>query len=266
MSQFLWQNRDDREYVYPFNPRPECLAMIQRPPAVALDIGCGSGGVGHALRQRFAQCELWGCELDPSAAQLARQHFDHVVEQDVESVDFAALGLKRPFDLVCLFDVLEHLVNPWQLLHGLQRIVAADAQVLVSLPNVSNIALLYDALHGHWRYRSWGLLDFTHLRFFSDFDARKMFYQTGYRVLDHRTNLLGEGKAIFQRHGDECFPSALSIGDMTVKVESQEHLRRLCTDQNLYLLTPHHGHLDSEEERALASADYPDVYAFGGDQ
>ena len=49
MSQFLWQNRDDREYVYPFNPRPECLAMIQRPPAVALDIGCGSGA-DHELK------------------------------------------------------------------------------------------------------------------------------------------------------------------------------------------------------------------------
>lgn len=264
MAQYLWQDRDQREYVYPFNPRPECLAMIQRPPTVALDIGCGSGGVGHALRERFPDCQTWGCEFNAAAAQVARQHFDHVVEQDVESVDFAALGLTRPFDLVCLFDVLEHLVNPWQLLHGLSRLVAADAQILVSLPNAANLALLYDALHGHWRYRSWGLLDFTHLRFFTDFDARKMFYQTGYRVLDHRHTFLGIGGSIFERHRAEAFPTALTVGDMSLRVESPQHLQALCADQNLYLIAPHHGLFRDEAERSLASADYPDTVTFGG--
>lgn len=264
MTQFLWANRDAKAYVYPFNPRPECLAMIQRPPTVALDIGCGSGGVGHALRQRFPGCALWGCEFDASAAQTARQHFDQVLEQDVETVDWPALGLTQPFDLVCLFDVLEHLVNPWQLLQGLQRIVAPAAQLLVSLPNASNLPLLYDALRGHWRYRSWGLLDFTHLRFFADFDARKMFYQTGYRVLDHRVSFLGEGGRIFERHSGEAFPLLLTVGELSLKVDSPQALRRLCADQNLYLIAPHHGEFRDDTERGLASADYPATYAFGG--
>jgi len=160
MRQYLWQDRqaETLEYVYPFNPRPECIAMIRRAPTAALDIGCGSGGMGYALRQSFPDCALWGCELDASAAKLARQHFDVVVEQDVETVDFKALGLRQPFDLVCLCDVLEHLVNPWALLHGLLKIMSPDAQVLVSLPNVSNLLLLHDALRGHWRYGNLGLL------------------------------------------------------------------------------------------------------------
>ena len=265
MSQFLWQDRDTKEYAYPFNSRPECLAMIQRPPTVALDIGCGSGGVGHALRQSFPQCSLWGCEFDASAAQIARQHFDRVVEQDVETVDWPALGLKRPFDLVCLFDVLEHLVNPWQLLQGLRRIIAPDAHLLVSLPNASNLPLLYDALRGHWRYRNWGLLDFTHVRFFADFDARKMFYQTGYRMLDHRITFLGEGRGIFERHQGDTFPLVLSVGELSLQVQSQADLGRLCADQNLYLISPHHGELCDDTERALASGDYPQTFAFGGD-
>ncbi|MEJ8854208.1 class I SAM-dependent methyltransferase [Variovorax robiniae] len=265
MTQFLWQDRDQREYAYVFNPRPECLALIQREPTVALDIGCGSGAVGQALRQRFPHCALWGCEFDPTAAELARQHFDQVVEHDVETVDFNALGLRKPFDLICLFDVLEHLVNPWQLLHGLLRIVAPDAQVLVSLPNASNLPMLYDALRGHWHYRRWGLLDFTHLRFFTDFDARKMFYQAGYRVLDHRVTYLGEGGAIFQRHRGERFPLSLIVGELSIKVQSVDDLSRLCADQNLYLITPHHGELLDDTERAMASAAYPHTFAFGGD-
>ena len=264
MTQYLWQDREQREYVYSFNPRPECLAMIQRPPTVALDIGCGSGGVGHALRQQFPQAQLWGCEFNASAAAHARQFFDYVVEQDVEIVDFEAIGRKQPFDLVCLFDVLEHLVNPWQLLHNLQRIMAADAHILVSLPNVSNLALLYDALHERWAYRNWGLLDFTHLRFFTDFDARKMFYQAGYRVLAHNVVFLGQGRQIYETHKNNVFPFQLALGDMTLQIHSADHLARLCADQNVYLLTPHHGELLNEEERSLASADYPPTQAFGG--
>lgn len=264
MTQYLWQDREHRNYVYPFGSRPECLALIQHPPQVVLDIGCGSGGVGSALRQRFPQAQLWGCEFNSSAAEHARQFFDCVVEQDVETVDFAAIGLKQPFDLICLFDVLEHLVNPWKLLHNILRIMAADAHVLVSLPNVSNIALLYDALHERWTYRSWGLLDFTHLRFFSDFEARKMFYQTGYRVLNHQLNFLGHGKQIYEAHQNAEFPIQLSLDDMSIKIQSREHLARMCADQNLYLITPHHNQLLNDEERSLASAHFPPTYAFGG--
>lgn len=264
MKQFLWENRDKKEYVYVFNSRPECLAMIQRPPSVALDIGCGSGAVGQALRQSFPDCVLWGCEFDVSAAQLARAHFDQVIEEDIETVDLGARGLTRPFDLVCLFDVLEHLVNPWQLLSGLRKIISADAHLLISLPNASNLPLLYDALRGHWRYTSWGLLDFTHLRFFTDYDARKMFYQAGYRVLDHRWNFLGAGRDILERHKAESFPFTLTLDGLAVHVKSLEDLTRLCADQNLYVISPHHGELKDDVEREMASADYPTTYAFGG--
>jgi SAM-dependent methyltransferase len=265
MTQFLWKDRDTKEYGYPFNPRSECLVMLQRPPTVALDIGCGSGAVGHALRQSFPQCALWGCEFDAAAAQLARQHFDHVVEQDVEKVDWPGLGLTAPFDLVCLFDVLEHLFNPWTLLQGLHRLIAPDAQVLVSLPNARNLPLLYDGLQGHWRYRNWGLLDFTHLRFFADLDARKMFYQTGYRVIDHRVNFLGVGGEIYEKHRVGIFPTLLNFGDMWLHVRTPEDLRQLCADQNLYLISPHHGQFRDDTERSLASNDYPQTFAFGGD-
>lgn len=263
MTRHLWQDRETT-YVYPFSTRPECMALIQQPPRVALDIGCGSGGTGYALRQRYPECQLWGCEFDASAAALARRHFDRVLEQDVQDIDFSAIGLDRPFDLICLFDVLEHLMNPWKLLHGLHRIAAPDAHLLVSLPNAGNIALLHDALKGHWRYRSWGLLDFTHIRFFTDFDARKMFYQTGYRVLDHRINLLGPGAALHAQHRDQPFPRMIAFGHLSLYVESAQAFDTLCADQNLYVIAPHHGELRDADESALASADYPAVLAYGG--
>ena len=232
---------------------------------MALDVGCSVGGVGYALRRRFPDCALWGCELDAKAAELARQHFDQVIQQDVENLDLKALGLEKPFDLICLLDVLEHLFNPWMLLQGLHRIATDDAQVLVSLPNASNLPLLYDAVRGHWRYRDQGLLDFTHLRFFTDFDARKMFYQTGWRMLKHHVTFLGTGGNIFEAHRNATFPMTLTLGEqeLSVRVASTGDLIRLCADQNIYLLAPHHDQLDTEYERNMASTDYPVTYAFG---
>jgi SAM-dependent methyltransferase len=263
VTRFLWQDRE-ADYVYPFSTRPECMALIQRPPEVALDIGCGSGGVGYALRQRYPACQLWGCELDASAAAQARRHFDHVIEQDAQAFDFSSLGLVRPFDLICLFDVLEHLTNPWKLLQGLHRIAAPDAHVLVSLPNVGNIALLHDALKGHWRYRSWGLLDFTHLRFFTDFDARAMFHQTGYRVLDHRIHLLGAGTALHAQHRDQSFPRLIAFGHLSLYVETVQAFDALCADQNLYVITPRRDPPPDDRDAMPSAPADPPVLAYGG--
>jgi hypothetical protein len=91
-----------------------------------------------------------------------------------------------------------------------------------------------------------------------------MFYQAGYRVLDHRWNFLGPGRDIFERHKADTFPAALSLPGLTLEVQSVADLTRLCADQNLYLLSPHHGELRDDAERELASNSYPPTYAFGG--
>lgn len=260
----VWRQTATHGDNYPFQTREDALSMMSRPPKVMLDIGCGSGGVGYFVKHHHPSCQAWGAELDESAAQLARAHFDHVVVGDVESVDFQAAGLTQPFDLVCLLDVLEHLYNPWRLLEGLKRVISDDAHLIVSLPNVSNILLMYDAFQGHWKYGRLGLLDFTHIRFFTDFDARKMFYQTGYRVVSHKYSTFGTSGDIFAQHANSVFPTALAIGgDFTVNVKSREDLERLCAQQNIYIITPHHGIDLTDEEQSLTSIDYPPTHAFG---
>jgi hypothetical protein len=77
-------------------------------------------------------------------------------------------------------------------------------------------------------------------------------------------DFLGQGAGIFERHRHEVFPLMLSVGDMSIAVKSQQELLRLCADRNLYLIARHHGQLEDDAERSLASTDYPDTYAFGG--
>lgn len=262
-SHFLWEGAEvDR--VYPENPRLECLEMIRRTPTRALDIGCGSGAVGREIHRIYPKCALWGAELDSLAAYAARQCYDEILEGNIENIDFTSISSIKPFDLVCLFDVLEHLINPWILLRKLQTVISSEAQILVSIPNASNIFLICDAVNGFWRYQNWGLLDFTHLRFFSDFDARKMFYQTGYRVIEHRENIIGHGKSTFAQYSEGPFPISITFGKLTMDVESKEELIRLCADQNLYLISPHHNIFNDISEIEMASDYYPSTLAYGG--
>lgn len=263
MSDFIWQ-RKENNFTYSDSPRYECLNMLVRKPTNVLDIGCNVGSVGKVLRANFPEAQLWDCEFNEEAAKIAAQHYDHILKEDVTTVDFSALGLTQAFDMVCLFDVLEHLYNPWQLLQGLLPKLSHDAQVLVSLPNASHILVLLDALRGHWRYQNYGLLDFTHIRFFTDFDARKMFYQTGYRVEEMRHHTFGLAQDIFNQLQHNSFSGSVTIDKLSVRVESREELARLCAIQNLYRLTPHHGKL-SEEEKQFASTDYPQTFTFGGE-
>lgn len=263
MNQPVWKDVPAENQIYPFSSREDCLTLLQRAPEFMLDIGCGAGGVANWMGKHYPTCKGWGCEINTLAGQLAEKYYEQVIVGNIEDIDIASMAPRRPFDLVCLFDVLEHFKNPWQFLQRLRPLVTSDAQVIVSLPNASNLLMLYDAYRGYWRYRKNGLLDVTHLRFFTDFDARKMFYQTGYRVVNTRCNQFGEAGDIFERHKDNTFPSTLSLGDFSVTVRSVEDLSRLCAQQNIYLLTPYDSATLTPEEVEMASSAYPATHAFG---
>ena len=263
MTQPIWKDSPAEDQIYPFSSREDCLTLLQRAPEFMLDIGCGAGGVAHWIKQRHPKCKGWGCEINPSAGKLAEKYYERVIVGNIEEIDISTLAPSRPFDLVCLFDVLEHFNHPWRFLERLRQLTSIDAQIIVSLPNASNLLLLYDAYRGYWRYRKNGLLDVTHLRFFTDFDARKMFYQTGYRVVSTRCNQFGEAGDIFERHKGDNFPSTLSLGDFSVTVRSTDDLSRLCAQQNIYLLEPADAASLTPAEIEMASGHYPPTHAFG---
>lgn len=262
MTQYVWQ-RASNGLTYDDNPRPECLALLERAPTRVLDIGCNVGSVGRELKRRYPDVHLVGCEFNAQAAEIAAKDYHLIIQEDVTKADLGSYGIDTPFDMVCLFDVLEHLYNPWELLVGLHEKISDDAQVLISLPNASNLLVLLDAMRGQWRYQNWGLLDFTHIRYFTDFDARKMFYQTGYRVEEMRPHIFGQDAAIYQQLKDQPMPATITIDKMTWRIDNHDELVRLCAIQNLYRITPHHGKLD-EQEQYWASDDRPPTFAFGG--
>jgi O-antigen biosynthesis protein len=159
--------------------RPELVAQL---PAGRLgrllDVGCGAGGVGRALRDRVDF--LAGIELDAAAAASAREVYDEVVTGRAEQV---VDSLSDPFDTILAYDLLEHLADPAELLRRLRGVAAADAVLHVSVPNARHWSLVRDlVLHGTFGYTDWGHRDRTHLRWFTRADLVALLEEAGWCV------------------------------------------------------------------------------------
>lgn len=159
--------------------RPEVLALIPPTARRVLDIGCGSGRLGEAL-QRRQPATVVGIELDPVAAAAARTRLDHVLTLDVQT-DRPEFG-EGEFDAVVCADVLEHLRHPERLLPEIRRWLAPDGCLIASIPNVRHHSVLTSLLAGNFTYETAGLLDETHVRFFTRREIEKLLHRTGFEV------------------------------------------------------------------------------------
>lgn len=167
--------------------RGELLDMFEPPIRLFVDIGCGSGGNAVEAKRRFPSAAVVGFEYNREAATLAASLLDHVVQGDVEQADFERLGVAPgSIDALLLADVLEHLYNPWNLLLRLRPYLAPQAQIVASIPNARNLILINELARGEFPYVEAGLLDVTHIRFFTKRSILAMFAETGYDVTQIR--------------------------------------------------------------------------------
>lgn len=167
--------------------RSELLPLFPPDLRTILEVGCGEGRLGRALRERGAQ--VWGVERNPDAARHAAQLLDHVLCGDVESIE-----IQPPpggFDCIVYADVLEHLVDPWALLARQRTLLRPGGLVVASIPNIRYYITLWDLLvHGRWEYVDAGILDRTHLRFFTRTSIEAMFQQAGLSIVRVRRNIV----------------------------------------------------------------------------
>ena len=135
------------------------------------------------LKQRFPQAKVWGIEINQAAAQQASKKLDRVLIGKFEAFDLEAEGIaKGSLDGVILADVLEHMYNPWSVLTALKAYLSPDAQIIISIPNVRNLRLMNALADGYWEYEPAGLLDITHIRFFTLTEFRRVLFETDYHI------------------------------------------------------------------------------------
>jgi SAM-dependent methyltransferase len=167
---------------YHQNPRVEIASFLNDAPGIVLDIGCGGGATGKLIKEKFPGTRVIGIELNPHAAEYARGFLDDVICASIEDVDLARHVGKVTIGTVLLLDVLEHLYDPWRALVHIRSWLAPDTRVLASVPNIRNLANLDELAAGRWEYGPHGVLDVTHIRFFTRDTLRSLFEETGYAV------------------------------------------------------------------------------------
>ena len=146
-----------------------------------LELGCGAGGtLGWLKSDGYAQ-HTTGMELCAEPASIARTRVDKVLEGDVNAT-MGQLPVEG-FDLVLCLDVLEHLVDPWETVKRLYGLTRTGGTLIVSLPNIQHYKVVLPLLFkGDWRYKEEGIMDRTHLRFFSRQSATEMLVNAGFKI------------------------------------------------------------------------------------
>jgi len=162
--------------------RREIEPLLPETVGSVLEIGCGSGGTLGWLKTVRPIDYAAGVEMMPDAGERARANFDDV---EISDVNAASLAFKTDqFDLILALDVLEHLADPIHTLQRLREKLRPNGLVIASLPNVAHYQVSIPLLfRGRWDYSDEGLLDRTHLRFFTEKTALAMFRDCGFSIV-----------------------------------------------------------------------------------
>lgn len=174
-------NYDKSGLVYFNNIRPEIIEYVPKSTKVLLDVGCGEGFFLKEIKKSIG-AETWGIELAEDISRKAINNADKIITGNVES-KLAELP-KNYFDCVCFCDVLEHLNDPEEVLIRAKENLTDNGVILVSVPNVRFISVIFNLIvKKDWRYERYGVMDSTHLRFFTKKSMIRTLTICGYTVL-----------------------------------------------------------------------------------
>jgi SAM-dependent methyltransferase len=164
----------DKNSEYFTHARTEIEPLLPARLGRVLEVGCGAGATLAWLRHSHRCDYVAAMELSERSAEQARRHADLVVTGNAETLLESAFH-GQTFDLVLCLDVLEHMVDPWRFVQSLAQVMSNDATAIFSIPNVRHLSVLLPlVVGGQWRYEAEGILDRTHLRFFTRISALQL--------------------------------------------------------------------------------------------
>ena len=160
-------------------PRPEMLEYVPSLCRRVLDVGCGTGSFGASLRKRTG-CEVWGVESNAPSIPKAEENLDKVLH------GYFGPELDLPagyFDCIVFNDVLEHMPDPASALALARALLSSGGRVVASIPNIRHFPTVWRlVICGEWEYKEFGILDKTHLRFFTRLSIIRLFQEAGFTI------------------------------------------------------------------------------------
>lgn len=176
------------------------IANLIEPGQSLLDLGMGAGGLGHYLSQRHA-IVADGVTWNQAEADIAASWYRHVAVADLDHADLCAIFAGQQYDCIVCADVLEHLKAPEHVLAQCRSLLKPGGRLITSVPNACYCGLIAELIQGDFRYRPEGLLDNTHLRFFTRTSLQRFYNEHGWIAVGTRTTtrqlLQSEFKVVF---------------------------------------------------------------------
>lgn len=193
---------DEKVKITDKNNTRAIIANAVKTGGVCLDVGCGAGGLGHVLH-KYRKAKVYGVDLDKTALEYAKKTGDYVGLYNFSIVDQQGSEYKRfiddkhKFEYIIFADVIEHVVSPEDLLISFTKFLKPGGKILVSLPNVAHFDIVKGLVNGNFNYNKVGLLDNTHLRFYTD-RSFKQFIQQLNKVYNQNFSIKNIGRVIAQ--------------------------------------------------------------------
>ncbi|PPD35120.1 MAG: hypothetical protein CTY19_03200 [Methylomonas sp.] len=177
MNSDLYDSKTAENYFS--NPRKEMLVFLPEKCTRLLDVGCGGGDFG-ALVKAEKKAEVWGVDLSSRAIESAIGKLDHAILGEFSP---ATALPDNYFDVITFNDSLEHFPDPMPALQLCKAKLAPGGCIICSLPNVRYIDnVMHFLIDMDWKYQDAGILDYTHLRFFTKKSMERWFVDAGYKI------------------------------------------------------------------------------------
>lgn len=173
---------NEKPQEYYSEKRNDIIAYIPKNINRLLDVGCSSGEFGFNLKKHLPQICVWGVEPFEKAAELAKNKLDKVICSPFNG-NIKELQ-DQTFDCITFNDVLEHLANPDQALKNCKPLLTINGKIIASIPNILFFPVVYNLIKNEdWKYENSGVLDSTHLKFFTKKSIIRLFEENGFKII-----------------------------------------------------------------------------------
>ncbi len=164
------------------NVNHDLVALIPAATRRIVEVGCANGALARVWREAHPAAEVIGIDIDPDYAARAAAHCTRAFAADVEQLNDAAFDQLFPSDCWVFGDCLEHLRDPWRVLTRIRERIDADGSLVTCIPNAQHWSVQWRLVTGNFRYEDSGLMDRTHIRWFTRQTMLEMFLRTGWKV------------------------------------------------------------------------------------
>lgn len=175
-----------------FDVNGDLLALVPRDASKIVEVGCSGGGLAREYLKINPACEYIGIEINPGYAEVARAHCTRVLVDDIEQMSDEIFDTIASSSSWIFGDVLEHLYDPWAVLRRIRASMLPEASVIACIPNAQHWSVQARLNCGAFRYEDRGLMDRTHIRWFTKTTIDELFHSCGFGIIDGRGRVLDE--------------------------------------------------------------------------